>query len=105
VTILIFVYVAIFCLFIFFLAIIDISHAPRVNKIHVCVGGSKVDSIIACIGMDAYEDTLKRKGAHPIMNDRLTKDYIDLDSEGRKDLREWIELAPRLNEELVRKKR
>lgn len=72
---------------------------------HVCVGGIKADNIIACIGMDAYEDALKRKGARPIMNDRLTKDYIDLDSEGRKDLREWIELAPRLNEELVRKKR
>lgn len=91
--------------FIFFLAIIDISHAPRVNKMHVCVGGIKADNIIACIGMDAYEDALKRKGARPIMNDRLTKDYIDLDSEGRKDLREWIELAPRLDEELVRKKR
>ena len=92
--------------FIFFLAIIDISHTPRVNKIHVCVGGSKADSIIACIGMDAYEDTLKRKGARPtIMKDRPIKGYIDLDSEGRKDLREWIELAPRLNEELVRKKR
>lgn len=98
-------YVAIFCLFIFFLAIIDISHAPRVNKIHVCVGGSEADNIIACIGMDAYEDALKRKSAHPIMNDRLTKDYIDLDSEGRKDLREWVELALRFNEELVRKKK
>lgn len=72
---------------------------------HVCVGGIKADNIIACIGMDTYEDALKRKGARPIMNDRLTKDYIDLDSEGRKDLREWIELAPRLDEELVRKKR
>ena len=72
---------------------------------HVCVGGIKADNIIACIGTDAYEDALKRKGARPIMNDRLTKDYIDLDSEGRKDLRGWIELAPRLDEELVRKKR
>ena len=73
-----------FLYFIFFLAIIDISHTPRVNKIHVCVGGSKADSIIACIGMDAYEDALKRKGAHPIMNDRLTKDYIDLNSRGER---------------------
>lgn len=51
---------------------------------HVCVGGIKVDDIIACIGMDAYEDALKRKGARPIMNDRLTKDYIDLDSGGER---------------------
>ena len=79
----IFVYVAVLY-FIFFLAIIDISHTPRVNKIHVCVGGSKADSIIACIGMDAYEDALKRKGARPIMNDRLTKDYIDLNSRGER---------------------
>lgn len=56
--------------FIFFLAIIDISHTPRVNKIHVCVGGSKADSIIACIGMDAYEDTLKRKGGAPDNHER-----------------------------------
>ena len=63
---------------------LDISHAPRVNKMHVCVGGIKVDDIIACIGMDAYEDALKRKGARPIMNDRLTKDYIDLDSGGER---------------------
>lgn len=72
---------------------------------HVCVGGSKADNIMVCVNADTHEDTLKRKGARPIMNDRLTKDYIDLDSEGRKDLREWIELAPRLDEELVRKKR
>lgn len=51
---------------------------------YVCVGGSKADNIIARIGMDAYEDALKRKGAHPIMNDRLTKDYIDLDSGGER---------------------
>ena len=82
--ILIFVYVAIFCLFIFFSAIIDISHAPRVNKMHVCVGGSKADNIIACIGADAYEDALKRKGPRPIMNDRLDKDYIDLNSGGER---------------------
>ena len=46
-------------------------------------GGSKADNIIACIGMDAYEGALKRKGARPIMNDRLTKDYIDLDSRAK----------------------
>lgn len=51
---------------------------------YVCVGGSKADNIIACIGMDAYEGALKRKGAHPIMNDRLTKDYIDLNSRGER---------------------
>lgn len=51
---------------------------------YVCVGGSKADNIIARIGMDAYEDALKRKGAHPIMNDRLAKDYIDLDSGGER---------------------
>ena len=72
---------------------------------HVCVGGIKADNIIACIGMDAYEDALKRKGARPIMNDCLTKDHIDLDSEGRKDLREWVELALRFNEELVSEKK
>lgn len=104
--ILIFVYVAIFCLFIFFSAIIDISHAPRVNKMHVCVGGSKADNIIASIGMDAYEDALKRKGARPtIMKGRPIKGYIDLDSEGRKDLRGWVELALRFNEKLVSKKK
>ena len=54
------------------------------NKMCVCIGGSKADNIIAYIGMDAYEDALKRKGAHPIMNDRLTKDYIDLDSGGER---------------------
>ena len=56
------------------------------------------------IGADTYEDALKRKGPRPtIMKGRPIKGYIDLDSEGRKDLREWIELAPRLNEELVSK--
>ena len=48
---------------------------------------------------------MKRKGARPIMKDRPFKGYIDLYSEGRKDLREWVELAPRLNEELVSKKK
>lgn len=70
--------------FIFFLAIIDISHAPRVNKIHVCVGGIKADNIMVCVNADTHEDMLKRKGAHPIMNDRLTKDYIDLNSRGER---------------------
>ena len=73
---------------------------------HVCVGGSKADDIIAYIGMDTYEDALKRKSARPtIMKDRPIKGYIDLDSEGRKDLREWVELALRFNEELVSKKK
>ena len=76
------------------------------NKMCVCVGGSKADNIIACIGMDAYEDALKRKGPRPtIMKDRPIKGYIDLDSEGRKDLREWVELALRFNEELVSEKK
>jgi hypothetical protein len=73
---------------------------------YICVGGVKADNIMVCVNADTHEDTLKRKGARPtVMKDRPIKDYIDLDSEGRKDLREWIELAPRLDEELVRKKR
>lgn len=52
---------------------------------YVRVGGSKADNIIACIGMDAYEDTLKRKGARPIiMKDRPIKGYIDLNSRGER---------------------
>ena len=77
---------------------LDLTHLPDTHEIKMyggiafivndkmcaCVGGSKADNIIACIGMDAYEDALKRKGAHPtIMKDRPNKGYIDLDSEGR----------------------
>ena len=51
---------------------------------HVCVGGIKADNIMVCVNADTHEDTLKRKGAHPIMNDRLTKDYIDLNSGGER---------------------
>ena len=66
---------------------------------YVCVGGSKADNIMVRDNADTHEDTLKRKGARQtIMKDRPIKDYIDLDSEGRKDLREWIELALRFNE-------
>ena len=72
------------------------------NKMCVCVGGSKADNIMVRVGADA----LKRKGARPtIMKDRPIKGYIDLDGEERKDLREWVELALRFNEELVSKKK
>lgn len=65
---------------------------------YVCVGGSKADNIMVRVNADTHEDTLKRKGARPtIMKGRPIKGYIDLDSEGRKDLRGWVELAPRLN--------
>ena len=64
------------------------------NRVCVCVSGSKADNIIVCVGADAYEDALKRKGARPtIMKDRPIKGHIDLDSEEQKDLREWVELA------------
>ncbi|MBO3725871.1 hypothetical protein J5X07_12715 [Actinomyces bowdenii] len=63
-------------------------------------------SIMVSVGVDAYEDALKRKGARlTIIKDRPIKGYIDLDSEGRKDLREWAELALRFNEELLSKKK
>lgn len=76
------------------------------NKMCVCVGGSEADNVMVRVGADAYEDALNRKGAHPtIMKDRPIKGYIDLDSEGRKDLQEWVELALRFNEELVNKKK
>lgn len=72
----------------------------------VYVGGSKADNIMVRVGADTYEDALKRKGTCPtIMKDRPIKGYIDLDSEGRKDLREWVELTLRFNEELVSKKK
>lgn len=55
---------------------------------YVCVGGSKADNIMVRVNADTHEDTLKRKGARPtIMKGRPIKGYIDLDSEGRKDLR------------------
>lgn len=72
---------------------------------YVCVGGSKADNIMMRVNVDAHEDTLKRKGARPIMNDRLTKGHIDLDSEMLKDFRAWVKLALRFNEKLVSKKK
>ena len=51
---------------------------------YVCVGDIKADNIMVCVNADTHEDMLKRKGAHPIMNDRLTKDYIDLNSRGER---------------------
>jgi hypothetical protein len=61
-------------------------------------GGSKADNIVVRVNADTHEDTLKLKGTRPtIMKGRPIKGYIDLDSEGRKDLRGWVELAPRLN--------
>lgn len=76
------------------------------NKMCVCVGGSKADNIMVRVGADTYEDALKRRGARPtIMKARPIKGYIYLDSEGRKDLGEWVELALRFNEELVSKKK
>ncbi len=76
------------------------------DKMCAYVGGSKADNIMVRIGADVYEGALKRKGPRPtIIKDRPIKGYIDLDSEGRKDLREWVELALRFNEELVSEKK
>ncbi len=76
------------------------------NKMCVCVGGRKADKIMVRVGANAYEEALKQDGAHPtIMKDRPIKGYIDLDNEGQKNLRQWVELALKFNKELVGKKK
>ena len=76
------------------------------NKMCICVGGSEADNVMVRVGAEAYEDALQRKGANPtIMKDKPIKGYVDLDSEGRKDLRLWMELALAFNKTLVSKKK
>lgn len=72
------------------------------NKMCVCVGGHDADTVMVRVGPEAYQDALKRKGAMPtIMNDRKIKGYIDLGSEGQKDLSSWVDLALDFNKQLV----
>lgn len=72
------------------------------NKMCVCVGGSEADNVMVRVGPDAYEDALQRNGAGPtVMKGKPVKGYIDLDGDGRKDLRDWVELALDFNKTLV----
>ena len=66
------------------------------DKMCVCVGGRKADKIMVRVGANAYEEAMK---------DRPIKGYIDLDNEGQKNLRQWVELALKFNKELVGKKK
>lgn len=76
------------------------------HKMCICVGGSEADNVMVRVGAGAYEDALQRNGAHPtIMKDKPIKGYVDLDGEGRKDLRKWVELALEFNKTLLGKKK
>lgn len=72
------------------------------GKMCVCVGGSDPDNVMVRVGKDLYDDALKQNGAMPmIMKDRPIKGYIDVSEEGQKDLKTWVELALKFNEELI----
>lgn len=94
----------------------ELAHVPNVEekkmyggivfmvngKMCVTVGGNDADIVMVRVGKEAYLDALKRKGAMPtIMNGREIKGYIDLGSEGQKDLKSWVELALAFNRELA----
>ena len=99
---------------------LELSHLPDIREIKMyggiafmvndkmcmVVGGGDPENIMVRVGGSAYESALKRRGASPsIMKDRPVKGYIDLDSEGQKDLKEWVALALAFNKELVEKKK
>lgn len=76
------------------------------NKMFICVGGSDADNVMVRVGSEAYEDALRQKGAHPtVMKDKPVKGYVDLDSDGRKDLSAWVKRAQKFNETLIAKEK
>lgn len=94
----------------------ELAHVPNVeekkmyggivfmvnDKMCVTVGGHEADVVMVRVGKEAYPAALKRKGAKPtIMNGREIKGYIDLGSEGQKNLKSWVKLALAFNRGLA----
>ena len=74
------------------------------GKMTVTVSSRSQELIMVRIGKELEKQVLPKNGASvTVMKNRLYHGYIDLDSEGQKELSYWIKLALAYNQELTQK--
>ena len=72
------------------------------GKIAVTVSSRGQDLVMVRIGKEMEKQILPRKGARvTLMKGRLYHGYIDLNTEGQRELSYWIDLALAYNQELA----
>ena len=72
------------------------------GKMAVTVSSRGQDLVMVRIGKEMEKQVLPRKGARvTLMKGRLYHGYIDLDTEGQRELSYWIDLALAYNQELA----
>ena len=72
------------------------------GKMAVTVSSRGQDLVMVRIGKEMEKQVLPRKGARvTLMKGRLYHGYIDLDTEGQRELSYWIDLALGYNQELT----
>ena len=74
------------------------------GKMTVTVSSRGQELVMVRIGKELEKQILPKNGASvTLMKGRLYHGYIDLDSEGQKELSYWIKLALDYNQELTQK--
>ena len=74
------------------------------GKMTVTVSSRSQELVMVRIGKEMEKHVLPKNGASvTLMKGRLYHGYIDLDSEGQKELPYWIKLALAYNQELTKK--
>ena len=72
------------------------------GKMVLTVSSRKDELVMVRIGKEMEKQVLPRKGARvTLMKGRLYHGYIDLDTEGQRELSYWIDLALGYNQELT----
>lgn len=74
------------------------------GKMTVTVSSRSQELIMVRIGKELEKQVLPKNGASvTVMKNRLYHGYVDLDTEGQKELSYWIGLALSYNQELTQK--